>query len=979
MQPLHESGVPQVDAKFMKLLFYPAIALMNRLGYTKKFALLGLLFLIAIAVLMYSLFASLESVIHTSQRQLASISLIEPISRAVRDIQLHRGLSAALFGGNDAVRDNRAAQEKKTVEAFHALEQKLPAGARATEDWRGIRADWQALQKDGLDLTAAENFAAHTRLIDQLLHFEAGQIRDIEIDMFYLVDIITNRLPDVIEHIGRIRAYGASILSEKQITEAQKRVMYGMLANLHDTLTPLETSFDKAAYHNPALQGSLTTASRVIVDSVREVIALVESDILTGNFTVSPEDFLMVVTTVIDDYYSKLYESLLPSAENLFNVRIAQAENALRASIGVAFLLFLVVVYFSIGSYYAAIDNIQTLARSARAFAGGDMDARVELGTHDELGQVANSFNEMADGFSALLAEQKQVEQLLRKSAAEIEDLYNHAPCGYHSLDKDSVIIKINDTELAWLGYARDEVIGKMKWHDLLAPEDAASCGATLMKLMQYGSARDQEVRIKRKDGTVFTGLLNATAIYEPDGNYKMSRSTIFDITERKQTEAKMIELAYYDPLTGLPNRTLFYDRLAQEIKKAHRAGLKMAVLYIDLDKFKEVNDTLGHSMGDLLLKETAHRINGCVREADTVARLGGDEFIIILSELDDAGNIERVAENILHRLAEPFQLEDEIAYVSASMGITLYPDDATGVEELLKDADQAMYVAKNAGRNRLSYFTPALEQAAQSRLHLLNDLRGALAASQFRVHYQPIVDLATGRIDKAEALLRWQHPERGLVSPAQFIPLAEETGLIVEIGDWVFREAAQQVKRWRTLYGPMFQISVNKSPTQFRQSGTSHETWLDYLRELGLPGQSVAIEITEGLLLDADSGVTDKLLEFRDAGMQVSIDDFGTGYSSLAYLKKFDIDYLKIDQSFVRDLVTDPNDMALSEAIIVMAHRLGLKVVAEGVETEAQRALLSAAGCDYAQGYLFSRPMPAEELETFLQGNWLIKAEGLA
>ncbi|MCR4298231.1 MAG: bifunctional diguanylate cyclase/phosphodiesterase, partial [Gallionella sp.] len=386
----------------------------------------------------------------------------------------------------------------------------------------------------------------------------------------------------------------------------------------------------------------------------------------------------------------------------------------------------------------------------------------------------------------------------------------------------------------------------------------------------------------------------------------------------------------------------------------------------------------LGHNTGDLLLVEAAHRVSNCVREADTVARLGGDEFIVILSELDDASSIERVAENILHKLAEPFLLADETVYVSASIGITLYPDDATGAGDLLKNADQAMYVAKNAGRNRLSYFTPTLEQDAQNRLYLLNDLRGALAGNQFRVYYQPIVNLVTGRIDKAEALIRWQHPGRGMVSPMQFIPLAEETGLIVEIGNWVFREAAQQVKRWRALHDPMFQIGVNKSPMQFRQSGSA-QTWLDYLRELGLPGQSITIEITEGLLLDADSGVMDKLLEFRDAGMQVSIDDFGTGYSSLSYLKKFDIDYLKIDQSFVRDMVADSNDRALSEAIIVMAHKLGLKVVAEGVETEAQRKLLSDAGCDYAQGYLFSRPVPAEEFEALLQSNQSIKPEGCA
>jgi len=521
----------------------------------------------------------------------------------------------------------------------------------------------------------------------------------------------------------------------------------------------------------------------------------------------------------------------------------------------------------------------------------------------------------------------------------------------------------VNDAFCRMLGYTAAELLAMnaaqwdAQWTTAQIKANIAALGDDAVML---------ETRHRRHDGSVINVDVSIVKV-DIEGQQLVYCSSR-DVTERNRSEEKMVELAYYDSLTGLPNRALFYDRLTQEIKKAHRAGLKMALLFIDLDKFKEVNDTLGHSMGDLLLQETARRISNCVREADTVARLGGDEFIIILSELDDATSIERVAESILQKLAEPFQLGDEIAHVSASMGITLYPDDATEVEELLKDADQAMYVSKNAGRNRLSYFTPALEQAAQSRLHLLNDLRGALAGSQFQVYFQPIVDLATGRIDKAEALIRWQHPEHGMVSPAQFIPLAEETGLIIEIGDWVFRETAQQVKRWRTLYSPMFQISVNKSPTQFRQSGTTHEIWLDYLRELGLPGQSIAIEITEGLLLDAESSVTDKLIEFRGTGMQVSIDDFGTGYSSLSYLKKFDIDYLKIDQSFVRDLVTDPNDRALSEAIIVMAHKLGLKVIAEGVETEAQRALLVLAGCDYAQGYLFSRPVPADEFEELLK-----------
>jgi diguanylate cyclase (GGDEF)-like protein len=394
-----------------------------------------------------------------------------------------------------------------------------------------------------------------------------------------------------------------------------------------------------------------------------------------------------------------------------------------------------------------------------------------------------------------------------------------------------------------------------------------------------------------------------------------------------------------------------------------------MALLYIDLDRFKEINDTLGHSMGDILLVDAARRISACVRETDTVARLGGDEFIVVLTELNEVSRIDALTQDILHELAKPFRLGHEVAYLTASIGITLYPHDATGMEELVKNADQAMYAAKNAGRNRFSYFTQTMQQMAQAKLKLSNDLRGALAARQFKIYYQPIVELATGRIHKAEALIRWQHPARGLVSPAEFIPLTEESGLIVEIGDWVFREAANQAKRWRTLYDPEFQISVNMSPVQFYSASTPCQAWSVCLQELELPGQSMVIEITEGLLLEAEQGVIDKLLRFHETGIQISLDDFGTGYSSLSYLQKFDIDYLKIDQSFTRNLAPGSSSMALSEAIIMMAHRLDMIVIAEGVETAAQRELLANAGCNYVQGYLISRPVTAEEFEELLKG----------
>ncbi|MBI3231399.1 MAG: EAL domain-containing protein, partial [Burkholderiales bacterium] len=376
---------------------------------------------------------------------------------------------------------------------------------------------------------------------------------------------------------------------------------------------------------------------------------------------------------------------------------------------------------------------------------------------------------------------------------------------------------------------------------------------------------------------------------------------------------------------------------------------------------------TLGHDIGDTLLVEAARRISSCVRASDTVARLGGDEFVILLASLEELDCVERIARTLVSTLVEPFLLANEQAYISASIGIALYPNDAQEIDDLLKHADQAMYSSKNAGRNRHSYFAPEMQQAAQLRRRMTNDLRGALEAQQMRVHYQPIVELATGSIHKAEALVRWQHPVRGLVSPADFIPLAEETGLINEIGDWVFRESARQVAHLRQIHHCNFQISVNKSPVQFRKDGGPTKAWFRYLQELGLTGQSMVIEITEGLLMNVEHNVTEKLLAFRDAGMQVSLDDFGTGYSSLSYLKKFDIDYLKIDKTFVSNLESDPDNLTLCESIIVMAHKLGLKVIAEGVETEAQRDLLAHAGCDYAQGFFFSGPVAATEFEEFL------------
>ncbi|WLI91381.1 EAL domain-containing protein [Massilia sp. R2A-15] len=466
----------------------------------------------------------------------------------------------------------------------------------------------------------------------------------------------------------------------------------------------------------------------------------------------------------------------------------------------------------------------------------------------------------------------------------------------------------------------------------------------------------------------------NAKPTRDADGS-TVWHGFIHDISERKQNERTIREFnealerrANYDSLTGLPNRMLFRDRLEQAIEHARGGASAMAVLFIDLDRFKQVNDLLGHAVGDALLVQAARRIEQCVAPGDTVARLGGDEFIVILTESAELAHIERTAQRIIDKLARPFKLDEESAFVSASVGIALYPDDATQPEALMRSADQAMYRAKASGRNQLSFFEPAMQEAAMRRMVLGVALRQAVPRHELELHFQPVMDLAGGRIAKAEALLRWRRPGFPLAMPGEFIDIAEETGLIHAIGNWVFTEAVNWAKRWSGMLGRPFQISINKSPIQFQ--GSVHTmNWIDHLRSLDMPANSISVEITEGVLLNLSGDVLDKLHELHSGGIEVSIDDFGTGYSSMSYLKRLEIDYLKIDRSFIAGMLREPTSRTITETIIVMAHKLGLKVIAEGVETDAQRDWLRRKKCDYAQGFLFAQPMPAQEFERLLLG----------
>jgi diguanylate cyclase (GGDEF)-like protein len=438
-------------------------------------------------------------------------------------------------------------------------------------------------------------------------------------------------------------------------------------------------------------------------------------------------------------------------------------------------------------------------------------------------------------------------------------------------------------------------------------------------------------------------------------------------IVWRKVAEHQMEYLAHHDALTGLPNRVLVQDRFNQAKAYADRTTNKVALLFLDLDSFKTINDSLGHTLGDTLLKQIAARLAECVRDTDTISRQGGDEFLIVLPAIQSTDDTALVLAKLLERLREPIHVDGHELSTSVSIGVAIYPDDGPDFDTLLKKSDMAMYRAKDAGRNTYCYFDEQMNVEAVEHLALRNDLRRALERDEFVLHYQPQLDLATGRVVGAEALIRWNHPDRGLVAPGHFIPVAEESGLIIPISEWVIHEACRQTVLWRRARLPDLLMAVNLSAVQFRR-GDVEKTVMNALKKSGLNPQYLELELTESTLIHESESVLATVQRLKQLGVRFSIDDFGTGYSSLSYLKRFAIDKLKIDQSFIRDLAVDPDDAAIVRAIIQMAQSLGLKTIAEGVETAEMLAPLRVFGCDEVQGYYFARPMPAKQFEQYLR-----------
>jgi diguanylate cyclase (GGDEF)-like protein/PAS domain S-box-containing protein len=611
-------------------------------------------------------------------------------------------------------------------------------------------------------------------------------------------------------------------------------------------------------------------------------------------------------------------------------------------------------------------------ARSTPAF-----EATIDYGQANRIGILGIFLSMLLGGIAYFAVMRSQTQQALEKFNQEFNTSEQRWMLALESTGDglwdwyvpESRIV-YSDRWKSMLGFQPDEFDHQpASWHKRIHEDDYPAAMAMLQQVLD--GERDHyamEYRMACKDGS-WKWVYDRGMVFRRDDEGKSLRvlGTLADISKIKQSEEAIWQYANVDTLTGLPNRRMFFDRLDQQLRLVKNNNHKVAIIFLDLDRFKEVNDSQGHDQGDLLLKHAGQRLTQCIDENGLVARLGGDEFVLMLTEAH-AAYVEDIAQKVIDSLSMPFKLEHTHAYVAASLGIAIFPDDASNKDDLMKRVDQAMYASKQKGGNCFTYFTPRMQEHAENRMLLSHDLHMAIKGQQFFLEYQPVVNLQSNAVLKAEALIRWQHPVKGIIPPMEFIGIAEDTLLIVPIGEWVFKTAIEQCRAWRESLHADFQVAINKSPVQFAAEYKKQQDWLKDISNGITERNMVVVEITERLLMDANSQVSERLALYQQAGVQVALDDFGTGYSSLSYLKKFPIDYVKIDRSFVRELETSSEDAALCRAIIMMAHSLGMQVIAEGIESQCQLEILRDMGCDHGQGFYFSRPLRPDDFVAWVQ-----------
>lgn len=731
-----------------------------------------------------------------------------------------------------------------------------------------------------------------------------------------------------------------------------------VVTNNLDAIALALWSYDDAAF-STLLRGmsKISSIARLELSDNTKIVADVsnpaagnKADRVWSITIVAPDGKIAIGSLKITESYTEIYQRIDQMVEMLVMTELFKI-------IGLAIILFVIV-------YRKVARHLHDLAMNVVAIDPGNLNARVSLNRRhtstyrDELDILVESFNHF-------LADRKKAAEQLLIAATAFESQE-----AMMVTDTNGIVLRINKAFAETTGYSPEEIVGQTPRLLRSGRHDEAFY-RQMWESINLTGAWQGEIWDRHKSGNQYLKWLTISAVRNAEGGITHYIGTHYDLTERKKAEERINALAFYDQLTNLPNRILLVEHLNRSMAASLRSGSHGALLFIDLDNFKTLNDTQGHEMGDLLLKQVADRLKQCVRGEDTVARQGGDEFVVLLSDLgtgepEAASTAESIAEKILEQLNLPYQIGHFSHHSTASIGVTLFSGNQSSVDDLMKQADLAMYRAKGAGRNIVRFFDPAMEAIVKVRAELEDDLRQAIDKKQFLLHYQPqVVD--DGRITGAEVLVRWQHPLRGMISPADFIPLAEDTDLILPLGQWVLETACRKLALWSTRpETAALNIAVNVSAKQFRQPGFVDQV-LAAVKQSSADPRRLKLELTESLLVDNIEEIIEKMHRLKAKGIGFSLDDFGTGYSSLSYLKRLPLDQLKIDQSFVRDVLSDPNDAAIAKTIVTLGQSLGLAVIAEGVETQAQRDFLANAGCYAYQGYFFSKPLPEELFEQFL------------
>ena len=918
------------------------------------FAVTGVLIAI-IALFNFNLLNNSRAEIKAVKNEIAGLEYSRQIAQTIEHLQLHRGLTAGYLSGNSFLKETIVAEEAQIETQIRAVDA-LPAqtgfmlSPAENSSWTLIKTGWQALHEQSTGLSVKESFDLHSALIGKTINLlgdisdHSGLTTDRDIGINHLGDLTTFAIPNLIERLGQLRASIMGIMSRESVSGEDKANLNSLKVHISDALENIRHDLAAVAAANPAFDAHNGKFSQELAQNIHDVFRLADEIAALPNPEIRADQLFLKFSVPVKNGYA------------LLNVTNDFVKAGLDSRLAGLYRWFYLNLTFSV----AGIALLVFLAHWSRnSIANGIR--RLELGSKKL--KLANNKLNRTIGKLEKAGEQLQLAAQVFESSRDAITI----------TDSRGAIIAVNEAFTTITGYPAAEVIGKNPSILQSGRHDAEYYRVMWSTILKDGHWQG-EIWNKRKNGETYPEWLKITAVKNRSQDTVNYIAVFSDITDDIMAAERIQRLAYYDTLTDLPNRALLSDRLDLAIAHAKRSGCKCAVLSLDMDRFKNINDALGHSIGDQLLKSVAERLKECVREVDTVARMGGDEFVVVLDGIAETGNILPVAQKMLHYLSQPYEAEGHNIRATPSIGISVYPDDGADQESLIMNADSAMYHAKENGRNDFQFFAPEMKARASEKLFIESDLRKGLEHGQFTLHYQPQVDIRTGHIVGAEALIRWKHPETGMISPAKFIPVAEESGLIIPLGEWVLNEACRQNMAWQKAGLPPISIAVNLSAVQFRQQNLCQLIG-KVLNDTGLDPHYLELELTEGLVMSSTDSAIGTLNRFKEMGLRISIDDFGTGYSSLSYLKHFPIDYLKIDQSFIRDITTNPDDAAITTAIINMAQGLNLKTIAEGVETVEQLTFLRLHSCDVVQGYYFSKPVPAAEFADILHMSYLSKS----